>query len=286
MRTSSGMKLDDVRIAPRIPSYDESVVGLPPNADEHRHAWPALQDQQQQGGHAKSKLDVGKGKAQSVFRPEVLEAARQNYAKFYDVDVSTVDEAAVGATSLGVAGWSDPRTVVRDYDSIDDEREARGCCAFGDLHEVDDVGEHNSQVTRLLEVLGGFGAGRRAVLKAIAEQQGITDPDEVERLYEGKSEKKLVVPAQMRPTLQNMGLGEALAPVNILTLAEPEAILNIGSGWKIWSLRLRSTRGRWCTSALLRTALVTSWTSHRAADEARSSSWATAARSRIWDKVG
>ena len=49
---------------------------------------------------------------------------------------------------------------------------------------------HNEQVMRVMDLLGQTGAGRRAVLKAIASKQGITEDDDLEKLYEGKSERK------------------------------------------------------------------------------------------------
>jgi len=47
---------------------------------------------------------------------------------------------------------------------------------------------------RLITALGSNGAGRRAIIKAVAGQQGITEDDDLERLYSGKSEVKLKAP--------------------------------------------------------------------------------------------
>ena len=47
---------------------------------------------------------------------------------------------------------------------------------------------------RLIAALGSNGAGRRAIIKAVAGQQGITEDDELERLYSGNSEVKLKAP--------------------------------------------------------------------------------------------
>jgi hypothetical protein len=62
-------------------------------------------------------------------------------------------------------------------------------------------------------------------LKAVAEKQGVLDDDELELLYSGKSEKKLNVPADLRSTLQDLGLGDCLAPVHILTAIEKGSVL-------------------------------------------------------------
>jgi hypothetical protein len=84
-----------------------------------------------------------------------------------------------------------------------------------------------------MDLLGQTGEGRRAVLRAVAEKQGITREDDLEKLYSGKSEKKLTVPRDMRGMLQKMGFTECLAPLNILTASEPDQILvNADSTWK------------------------------------------------------
>ena len=107
-----------------------------------------------------------------------------------------------------------------------------GPCSVPDS-AVDRIAEHdhNAEIAKLIDKLGAFGAGRRAILKAIAEQQGVNDEDELERLIDGSSSVKLKVPLSMRPILQDVGLGKALAPINVLTLAEPEQIL-LNETWK------------------------------------------------------
>ena len=104
------------------------------------------------------------------------------------------------------------------------------CLRFGPSSEVED---HNSEVARIIDVLGSSGVGRRAVLKAVANTMGITPEDELERLYEGTSQEKLKVPKSLRKAMQNIGLGEMLAPVHILTCAEPDQILEVNEeAWK------------------------------------------------------
>ncbi len=58
--------------------------------------------------------------------------------------------------------------------------------------------EHNRQVAALIGALGTTGEGRRAVIRAIAERQGITDEDELEKLFDGRASSKLRVPLEMR----------------------------------------------------------------------------------------
>ena len=66
----------------------------------------------------------------------------------------------------------------------------------------------------------------------MAERNGITDEDEIERLIDGKSEIKLRVPNQLRPALQSIGLGEMLAPINILEAMELHQILISEEAWQ------------------------------------------------------
>ena len=80
--------------------------------------------------------------------------------------------------------------------------------------ESADVDDHNRQVSRLLATLGKSGSGRRAVIKAVAELQGIVDADELEDLYSGKAIGKLRVPNDMRETMREIGLSDLFAPVN------------------------------------------------------------------------
>ena len=78
-------------------------------------------------------------------------------------------------------------------------------------------------------MLGQSGAGRRAILRAVAEKQGITEEDDLEDLYSGKSGRKLDVPHEFRSALQDAGLGDCLAPMNILTAVERGHVLPIQS---------------------------------------------------------
>ena len=72
---------------------------------------------------------------------------------------------------------------------------------------------------------GETGSGKRAVVKALAANHGIEDDSELERVYSGSSEQKLVVPRGRRDTLISIDLGDRLAPLNLITAVEPEQIL-------------------------------------------------------------
>ena len=86
---------------------------------------------------------------------------------------------------MGIEGWSDPNLRLLDYGEIEEEKRRResnqcGCCAFStrardpedeDMRAAADV--HNDQVIKLIDALGQSGAGKRAVIKAIAGKQGV-----------------------------------------------------------------------------------------------------------------
>ena len=181
-----------------------------------------------------------------TYPPEMIATASRNFAKFWHVDVETVtvDVIARVGSSLGIEGWSDPELVVLSYDDIERERREREaaqsvpCWAFGspgdsfDMTCNDDVNNHNSQVSRILTTLGASGAGRRAVIRAVAERQGIVDPGQLEELYNGNAKGALRVPKELRGTLSDMGLGELLAPVNLITVTETAEILVNSDAWK------------------------------------------------------
>jgi hypothetical protein len=102
------------------------------------------------------------------------------------------------------------------------------CWAFGNADDRgDEVDRHNEKIIQLIDTLGKFGAGKRAILKAVAEKQGIVDEDELERLYEGKSEHKLRLPPSLHRALQQIGLGDRLAETNILTTNDPIALFPV-----------------------------------------------------------
>ena len=193
------------------------------------------------GGKSESSNGVENGHlneyqfAEQQYPAEILQLARANFGRFYNVSAEKIDDAVIAASSLGVDGWAD--TTVRKYEDIDrdrDERElATGCCwSFGDGDAPSEsVDAHNDQVMRMIDTLGKFGAGRRAVLKALAERAGVVDEDELERLYAGKSRLK-DVPRSMRSALVGIGLGDVLPPINVLTVREPAQILAATEEWR------------------------------------------------------
>ena len=206
----------------------ESTEGLPPSADEDRHVGPADHAQQQQGGPIESKLASRVGQTSELQYPaDVLQAARSNFSKFYRAPFGGFTDERMEQSSLGIVGWSEE--TVLDYDAIDNEKANRSdgnCCAFGHAEDVDaGLQQHNENVVKLIEALGQSGAGRRAILKAIAERQGVTDEAQLEDMYAGKGDVKLHVPMNMRRVLREVGLGDALAEINILTVSGPQEIL-------------------------------------------------------------
>ena len=95
------------------------------------------------------------------------------------------------------------------------------------------VMRHNEQVSKLVEALGASGgAGRRAILAAVAEKQGITEDEEVDAMMRGDSEVKLRVPASLRPALCSVGLEHMLAPINLFTIADETQEILLAESWK------------------------------------------------------
>ena len=111
-----------------------------------------------------------------------------------------------------------------------------GCVSFdaerAHSGDVDNVENHNAQVSKLLCMLGATGAGRRAVIDAIAKVQGIDDGSELEKLYDGTSTVKLQVPSALRGTLTDIGLGNLLQPINPVTVTATAEILVANDAWK------------------------------------------------------
>ena len=101
----------------------ESDAHLPAITEDDKHARPALPDEQRQCGRAKSKLESGED---SLFLPEVVDAACTNFAKFWQLPRSSINDDVImyRLPPAGFAGWSYSDLVVRDYDEIR-EREKR-----------------------------------------------------------------------------------------------------------------------------------------------------------------
>ena len=221
---------------------DASDEDSPPVTGEDRRPWPALPDEQQHGGQGESKRFEGEC-VPSQFLPGVVDKACENFAKFWHWPREDVSESTVvyWSPALGIAGWSDPELRILDYGQIQaekDERERRekqphiqpgAAWSFGDKgsgQQVDQQAEeYNRQVTKLIEILGDPGAGRKAIIKAMAARQGITDECEVDDLLKGRSTKKLRAPLGLREALCGIGMSDVLAPINLITTAEENAIL-------------------------------------------------------------
>ena len=102
-----------------------------------------------------------------------------------------------------------------------------------DEREADEASRRNEQVGKLIQALGASGsAGRRAILVAVAQKQGITAEEDIDALMNGESEVKLQVPASLRSTLSEVGLGRLLAPINVLTIAEDPQQILLNETWK------------------------------------------------------
>ena len=176
----------------------------------------------------------------------MLESARRNFANIQQIPIADVDAMMIDrlGSSLGVEGWADPRLVVLDYDQIErdrisrETRTAHSCWSFGTYEETSSSGDdgdvegHNDQVAKIIACLGETNSGRRAVIKAVAERQGIVDPEELEQMYAGNSSSKLRVPQALRGTLQEIGLGDLLSPVNLVTVKETAEVLVNDEAWR------------------------------------------------------
>ena len=108
-------------------------------------------------------------------------------------------------SSSTVAGWADAH--ILDWNSIDSERKASeeyqrdrefretaACWAFGAPDSAqsgtdEQASPHNEQVASLINALGESGAGRRAILRAVATRQGMDVKNDIEDLLHGRSER-------------------------------------------------------------------------------------------------
>jgi hypothetical protein len=137
---------------------------------------------------------------------------------------------------LGVGGWA--VAGVLDNDSIDKEAEKRSQISdpvnpFGSADSDYDNDAHNVQVVRLIAALGENDSGRRAVLRAIAERQGISTDHDIDMLANGEAPANMLlrVPAHLRGPLQDIGLELALAPLNLFEVREKEGIHMASEVW-------------------------------------------------------
>ena len=87
-------------------------------------------------------------------------------------------------------------------------------------------------------------AGRKAIFRAVASKQGITDEDEVESMLNGASGRKLSQPAHIRQAMQEIGLGATLAPINMFDiLVKPGDVLMAEDAWQDLSFEVALDSG-------------------------------------------
>ena len=121
--------------------------------------------------------------------------------------------------SLGIAAWSDPALGERDSGPIDSERRMRKRQerALGGHDTVDDEDceDQNVQIIRLIAALGSKDSGRRPILSAMAAKQRVSSEQEIDNLLSGMVERRFQLPAYSRNVLSDIGLGDAIAPLNL-----------------------------------------------------------------------
>ena len=130
-----------------------------------------------------------------------------------------------GATSIGVAGWSSAR--IDDWEQVGAAAEARTvlfCLSFDDPVDADGLGGQNEQVARLIVALRDNSSSCQAILRAVAEKQGIVSERELDRLAVGSADEKLRVPAHLRGALCEIGLQCALAPSSLFEIKEEHVL--------------------------------------------------------------
>ena len=126
------------------------------------------------------------------------------------------------------------RERLRDERAQEEWKVRQGCCAVESGNaEPEMTADHNEQVARLISALGGSNAGRRAILQAVAERQGIEDPEVVEEMIHGGSDQKVEVPMGLRDAFRSIGLDHVMAPINLITAsAGGGQILAASDAWE------------------------------------------------------
>ena len=85
---------------------------------------------------------------------------------------------------------------------------------------------------QLIAALGEKDSGHRAILKATAMKQGMFSDQDLDDLLKGSSERRLYAPANLRNVLQDIGISEAMAPMNLFEIvAADEPLLMAGDSW-------------------------------------------------------
>ena len=88
------------------------------------------------------------------------------------------------------------------------------------------------QMVKLIAAPGAKDNGRRTILKAMAAKQRI-DSQIAEDILDGRFDRKIHVPAYLRSTLQDIGLGGVMAPLKLFEIQGPadEPLLMAGTHW-------------------------------------------------------
>ena len=227
----------------------ESVVGSPPFTEDDRRPRPALNEEHSLGGRGESKLEESRSDDSDVERDLSSEEEAEILAdcEFHEISYAEEDASReVRAKERVRDAHAEEEWKIRQattfpkkevslsrLEAVDGSCRG-GCCSVGTPDLDVELEDRNTQVARLIAALGSTGdSGKRAVLEAIARKQGIDDSAEVDKIFEGKSDVKLQVPRHLRVPLESIGLGEMLAPTQIITTLDHEGILLAGesSDW-------------------------------------------------------
>ena len=84
----------------------------------------------------------------------------------------------------------------------------------------------------IFEKLADPSAAVKAVLRAAAVINGITDEAEIERVVDGSSKAKLSAPKHLRALMFEMGIAQSLKQVNLFELEDPSSVLLADESWK------------------------------------------------------
>lgn len=113
------------------------------------------------------------------------------------------------------------------------EVKAARCWESGAMGDEFDAEQHNIQTARIIDMLGTNSVGRKAIVEVIARRQGVDDADEIARIYNVASARKLRVQRGWRAAQEATGFKGVLAPLNILTTRETDGI-HVGETKDTW----------------------------------------------------
>ena len=88
------------------------------------------------------------------------------------------------------------------------------------------------QVVKLIAAMGTGDSGRRAILEAIAANQGITDQSVIDGMLNGTNDTRLRAPDNFRAAMHEVGLSRAIMPINLFEIREKDPLLAMtGDAW-------------------------------------------------------